>query len=232
MSRFSVLWGRGAQRWSFRAVFLLFLGVAFLSYGIPLWYDLQGQRILIVTSGSMARQPDQPVEPGQFNAGDAVVITPIAPTELQIGQVVTYWDTEAKTVTVGDTEVERHLTTHRIIDLVKRPQLENNTGAPLVDRNDNAVMVEYIRTKGDSNRAPDPNLTPVSNVRGVVAGVKPGWGYFLGYAHSPIGRFLVFAPALILLLAAEMLSWRRRPEPEPLPSRPTRGKRDALATPA
>ena len=80
----------------------------------------------------------------------------------------------------------------------------------------------------------DGNLTPVANVRGTVSEVKRGWGYPLGYAHSALGRLLIFAPPLILLLTAELLSWRRRPTkaaPAAASSR-TREARDAVASPA
>ncbi len=212
MSTAGISWGRRARRWTFRLVFAVSLSVALFAYGLPLWYHVHGQRILVVTSGSMERQPGQPVQPGQFNTGDAVVITTIAPTELRTGQVVTFWDAGHST-----------LTTHRIIDLVEREDLENGK--------DLGTTTRYIRTKGDSNGSPDPDLTPVANVRGAVADVKPGWGYFLGYAHSPLGRFLVFAPPLILLLTAELLSWRRRPAAG-ASARDGKEQRDAVASPA
>jgi hypothetical protein len=81
----------------------------------------------------------------------------------------------------------------------------------------------------------DGNLTPVANVRGTVSDVKRGWGYPLGYAHSALGRLLIFAPPLLLLLTAELLSWRRRPAKSnaAAPANPrSREARDAVASPA
>jgi signal peptidase I len=225
VSKVDSLWGRGARRWTFRLVFAASMSVAVLAYGIPLWYHLHGQRILVVTGGSMEGPPGSQQVAGQFNVGDAVVITKIAPTELRIGQVVAF----------RPTGLEGTLTTHRIIDLVEKPDLENVDGnnREVKDVNGNVVTTRYIRTKGDANSDPDPDLTPIANVRGAVSQIRPGWGYFLGYAHSPLGRFLVFAPPLILLLGAELLSWRRRPDqPQHSEHDQRREHRDAFATTA
>ncbi len=200
--------------------------VAFFAYGIPLWYQLHGQKILIVTSGSMAAQTDTDRAPDQFNAGDAVIITPISPHELRVGQVVTFWN-------LGHTR----LTTHRIVDLVSqvdRVQVNDELSVPKLGADGGPVMGQYILTKGDANGdVIDADLTPIGNVRGAVSDVKPGWGSLLAYAHSAMGRLLVFAPALILLLGSELLSWRRRPARVPVPNRRAPLEtHDALATPA
>lgn len=208
----SVLWGRRARRWAFRAVFAVSMTLALLAYGVPLWYHVHGQRILVVTSGSMAPT---------FNAGDAVVITKISPSELRPGQVVTFWPIGHKGA----------LTTHRIINLLERPDYVYGTTTPITDVNGKAQSTQYIRTQGDANGDADFDLTPVANVRGAVTEVKKGWGYPLGYAHSPLGRFLIFAPPLVLLLMAELLSWRRRAHPEPTDAR-NRENRDVVASPA
>jgi signal peptidase len=214
VSRLSFLWGRRARRWAFRAVFAASMALALLAYGIPLWYHTHGQRILVVTSGSMAPT---------FNTGDAVVITKISPSELRPGQVVTFWP-------MGH---QGNLTTHRIINLLERPDYIYGTTTPIEGPNGEAQVSQYIQTQGDANGDPDYNLTPVANVRGAVTEVKKGWGYPLGYAHSPLGRFLIFAPPLALLLGAELMSWRRRPKPSPTTtSTKTRENRDAVATPA
>lgn len=208
----SVLWGRRARRWGFRAVFAVSMTLALLAYGVPLWYHVHGQRILVVTSGSMAPT---------FNAGDAVVITKISPSELRPGQVVTFWPI-AK---------DARLTTHRIINLLERPDLVHGETTVLLGPDGKPQMSQYIQTQGDANSGPDYDLTPVSNVRGAVTGVKRGWGYPLGYAHSPLGRLLIFAPPLVLLLLAELLSWRGQRRARPAGPQP-REKRDALVTPA
>lgn len=208
-----MLWGSGARRWSFRAVFAVSLLIALLAYGIPLWYHVHGQRILIVTSGSMAPT---------FNTGDAVIIDKISPNELRPGQIVTFWP-----IGHGGT-----LTTHRIADLVEVPDFYPGTETVIKDADGRVQKTQFIRTQGDNNHGYDANLTPVANVRGTVSDVKRGWGYPLGYAHSAMGRFLIFAPPLVLLLTAELLSWRRRPATPVAATNKTRESRDALATPA
>jgi signal peptidase len=189
--------------------------LALLAYGVPLWYHMHGQRILVVTSGSMAPT---------FNAGDAVVITKISPSELRPGQVVTFWP-------IGH---QGALTTHRIINLLERPDFVYGTTDPITDADGEPQSTQYIRTQGDANSGPDFDLTPVANVRGAVTEVKKGWGYPLGYAHSPLGRFLIFAPPLVLLLSAELMSWRRRPTKDAATAGApqSREKRDAVASPA
>ena len=193
MRRMSVIWGPVIRRWSYRAVFAASIIIAVLAYGIPLWYHVHGQRILVVTSGSMAPT---------FNTGDAVIIEPISPSELRAGQVVTFWPIDHS----------GPLTTHRIVGLVEVTDFDGpNSEVPIRDSNGDIQKSQFIRTQGDANKSLDGNLTPIANVRGTVSEVKRGWGYPLGYAHSALGRLLIFAPPLILLLTAELLSWRRRP---------------------
>ena len=55
------------------------------SLAVPLWFQLHQQRILIVTSGSMAPK---------FEAGDAVVLRAISDeSDLKVGQVISFWPT-------------------------------------------------------------------------------------------------------------------------------------------
>ena len=58
-------------------------------------------------------------------------------------------------------------------------------------------------------------MVRIENVRGVVIDTKRDWGRWLLQAHSPTGRLFIFAPALLLLLAAEVLSWRRDRREDP-----------------
>lgn len=181
------------------------------SLAVPLWYQLNGQRLLLVTSGSM--------EP-EFSAGDAVVVQNITdPSQLQVDQVVTFWPPDSN-----------RLVTHRIIDLQRLPVLEQNLGTgrmdPVIDpATGEPRMQEYIFTKGDNNPHPDPNATPWEAVRGVVLSVQPQWGSVLSWAHSPIGRFWMLAPPLLLLAGMEiagLIAERRRrsaapPDPAPGP---------------
>ncbi len=161
------------------------------SLAVPLWYQVHGQRLLIVTSGSMAPR---------FVAGDVVVLRAITDaSELKVDQVVTFRP-------VGS----ENLVTHRIVELHQLPAMEQDlaTGrmVPVLDDQGNAILQPYIVTRGDANSSPDPNATPVSRVRGVVVGWHHEWGTVLGWASSPQGRAVMLVPPLVALGVLEMLS--------------------------
>jgi signal peptidase len=173
-------------RWAFRGVLAAFVALILLSYAVPLWYQLHGDRLLVVTSGSMAPE---------IQAGDAVVIRPVtSASQLRVDQIVTYYP-------VGSAQ----LVTHRIKALTTVVRRDEQDRA-MLDQNGNPIEDPYIKTKGDANESSDPNLTPSTQVRGIVREIHPAWGYALGWAHSPTGRLLLFAPPLLMLLGAELLS--------------------------
>lgn len=156
---------------------------------VPLWFQLNDQRLLLVTSGSM--------EP-YFRAGDAVIVQRISdPSQLRINQVASFYPATSD-----------QLVTHRIIDLKSFPVLEQNTATgrmePVYGPDGEQIMQQYIVTKGDANEHPDPNATPWTNVRGVVLSVEPGWGAILHWAHSAQGRATMLVPPLVLLAAMEI----------------------------
>lgn len=196
--------GLTLRRAAFRTVIAVFMLLIAASYAVPLWYQLQGDRLLVVTSGSM--QPLIPV-------GSAVVVRPITETsQLQVGQVVTFWP-----VTAGDSS-SAQLLTHRIIGLVNvvrhAPGVDGAPGPIVTDATGQPVTDPYIQTKGINNPAPDPDLTPASQVRGIVRDIHPNWGYALAWAHSGVGRLLLFGIPLLLLLISEAFSrvperWQR-----------------------
>lgn len=160
------------------------------STAVPLWFGAQGQRLLVVTSGSMA-----PL----LQAGDAVVIQAITdPSRLQVGQVATFWPPG------GD-----RLVTHRIVDLKMLPDVVADpvTGqmVPRLDADGLPVERPFILTKGDANATQDPNATPLSRVRGVVLAAHAGWGRVIGWAHSPLGRLEMIGPPLVLLALLELV---------------------------
>ena len=180
-------------RWLFRLTLAGFVAVILLSYGVPLWFHLKGEQLLVVTSGSMRPTVKE---------GDAVVVHPISPTELRRNMVITFWTAAQQ---------PRVLETHRIVDLRTLPVTDKD--GDVVMNGNHAEVRQVIQTKGDGNKFADPDMTPVTNVRGVVVAVKQGWGRQLLWAHSPRGRLLLFGPPLLLLLGAEITSWFRRTAP-------------------
>ena len=174
------------RRWLFRALLVVSVVGALAAYGGPLLFQLRGERLLVLTSGSMT---------GTYDAGTAVVVQPITGNQLAAGQIVTFRE--------GDTWV-----THRIVKFLKRPE-SNPDGTLLRGPDGNLVQDYYVQTKGDANADPDPNLVPVGQVRYQVVGGYAHLGTFLLWSRLMVGRIVLFAPPFLLLLAAEMWSWRR-----------------------
>ncbi len=164
------------------------------SLAVPLWFQARDQRLLIVTSGSMS-----PV----FDAGDAVVMRKVDhPSQLKVGQIVSFWPLGSE-----------RLVTHRIVDLVTLPTLEQNdeTGRmePVIDpKTDEPVESQYLITRGDANPENDPNATPYTRVRGIVLDVHPSWGWVLQWAGSAAGRAIMLVPPLLALGTLELLALR------------------------
>ena len=161
------------------------------SLAVPLWYQVNGQRLLLVTSGSMAPK---------FTAGDVVVLKEITDeSQLQVGQVVTFRPVGSQT-----------LVTHRIVELHRLPALEQDTTSgrmvSVLDDQGNQILQAYLVTKGDANEHRDPNATPVSRVRGIVVGWHSGWGAVLQWSESPRGRATMLIPPLVALGLLELLA--------------------------
>ena len=176
------------------------------SLAAPLWFQAQGQRLLVVTSGSM--------EP-RFAAGDVVVLRSVSdPSELKPGLVVTFQP-------VGATG----LVTHRIVSLHRLPAMEDpgdgTPAVPVLDETGAPVMRAYVRTQGDANPEPDVNATPVERVRGVLLEAHRGWGTALTWAGSAQGRATMLVPPLLALATLEVmavLAARRRAAAPPVRS--------------
>ncbi len=195
-------WWRRAASAALWAVVVVGVGAYLASVVTPLWFQSQGQRLLIVTSGSMAPQ---------FLAGDVVVLRAVTdPSELKPGLVVTFQPP-------GSTG----LVTHRIVSLHNLPAMRevgDGTGRtePVVREDGTPVLQPYLRTQGDANPAPDANATPVERVQGVVLDVHRGWGAPLRWATSATGRAVMLVPPLVALAVLEIasvLEARRRPRP-------------------
>ncbi len=195
-------------------------GIAYAgSLAVPLWFQANGQRLLIVTSGSMSG-PEQ----GSFDAGDAVVMRRIDdPSQLRVGQVATFWPAGSD-----------QLVTHRIIALRNLPVMQQDEATGRMVQTTDPETGEpltrpYIFTKGDANRTPDPDATPLSQVRGIILHVYPRWGWVLDWAGSARGRAAMLAPPLAALATLEILSLlddrrARREAGEPRPT--ARDRRD------
>jgi signal peptidase len=157
-----------------RVVTVLAVAVAASTVLTLAWFNVHHQQVLIVTSGSMVPM---------FSAGDAVTVERPNPSELRVGDVVTF-----RTSAGGET------TTHRIHQLKPRPE---------------GLL---FQTKGDANQTPDPNLVPASNVTGVMTGEIPYMGFWLAFFQSPLGKVLVLGTPLLLILIAQVISmmgdWR------------------------
>lgn len=113
-----------------------------------------------------------------FRAGDAVVVQPPRAEDLRVGAVISFH-------APGEPD---HLTTHRIVARQERPE-----GL-------------FVQTKGDANPTPDPDLTPVGSVVGVMTGVVPHAGFWLAFFQSPRGRAVVLGTPLLLLVWAQVRS--------------------------
>lgn len=158
---------------------------------VPLWYQVNDERLLIVTSGSMAPK---------FEAGDAVVLQAITrESDLKVGQVVSFWP-------VGS----QQLVTHRIVALRHLPELtddpETGERVPKIGADGAPLTKPYVFTKGDANAEADPNAIPITRVRGVVLDVHRGWGWVLQWSTSASGRAVMLVPPLLSLATLELLA--------------------------
>lgn len=143
-------------------ILVVLLGVA-LSKVVP----LTGRDSIVIGGGSM--------EPA-IHLGSAVVISPVAPTDLAVGDVVS--------MRIGQAQATF---THRIVAVVDRPD------------------GRFIRTKGDANAEPDPSLVPASAVIGRVDLAIPFAGYLMALLSLPIGVIFVIGLAAMLLAIAWLL---------------------------
>lgn len=128
-----------------------------------------GWRVDLVSTGSM--------EP-RIETGSLLVIRPVDPEEIVIGDVITFWQSGLDTP----------LVTHRVID--------SGHNSPL-----------WFQTKGDANPFPDTFIVPAGNLAGVVWLNLPYLGYgteFLktlpGYILGLVLPSLIMAGVLIILL--------------------------------
>ncbi len=187
----AIVLARAQARWRSWLPLLLvvpFVAVIVASYAVPLWYQVQGKRLLVVTSGSM--------EPA-IGVGDAVVIQQVSDaSQLRVGQVITFYPLRSRT-----------LVTHRIVGTARIQRVDDD-GNAILGPDGKPLTDPWVKTKGDANDDADPNITPATSVRGIVREVHPGWGVPLAWAHSPLGRMVLFIPPLLVLIVLELRSSR------------------------
>jgi signal peptidase I len=146
-----------------------------LARGVP----LTGRSTFVVGGGSM--------EPA-IALGSAVVVEPVAPTSLAVGDVVSL-----------RSGPDRAIFTHRIIRIAQ---------------GDGGIWVE---TQGDANAAPDPSMTPATAIIGRVTIAIPGIGYLVTVVSTPAGALFFIALGLLLLTAARTAeSYEPGPRVRPL----------------
>jgi signal peptidase I len=160
----------GATRWLRRIVDLALIGLivaVLLAVALAKVVPVTGRESIVIGGRSM--EPAIPL-------GSTVVITPVTPADLVVGDVVSLQIDPSK-VTF----------THRIVDVVDRPD------------------GRWIRTKGDANADPDPTLVPASAVLGRVDLTVPLVGYLIVLLSAPIGVLFVLGLGATLLAIAWLL---------------------------
>jgi signal peptidase I len=159
-------------------VLLAVIAVGLSSVVLGRIVPLLGHPVYVVAGPSMTPS---------IGVGAAVILDPVAPADLAVGDVVSLRSGPAQAVF-----------THRIVRLAER---------------DGATWIE---TRGDANPEPDPSITPASAVIGRVTWVVPAAGYVLALLSTVPGLVLILSAGAALMvlgwwldtLAAER---RRRP---------------------
>jgi signal peptidase len=121
--------------------------------------------------------------------GSLVVVTPVDPGRIAVGDVVTFQADNGVVVT------------HRVVEV------------------DASEADAWLRLKGDANESPDPVPVPVRSVVGTVAVVLPLAGYLVGMLTMPIGMVSVIAWFLAIALAGTLLDERATRQPSEQPDR-------------
>jgi signal peptidase len=143
-------------------IFVVLFGVI-LAKVVP----LTGRQTIIVGGASM--------EPA-IGIGSAIIIAPVAPADLKVGDVVTLRAGEDLT-----------MFTHRIVEIVDQPD------------------GRWVQTKGDANATVDPTLVYSSAIEGRVQLAIPLAGYLIALLSIPTGVLFLIGLAATLLAAVWLL---------------------------
>lgn len=117
-----------------------------------------------------------------FERGDAVVIAPLDPADIEVGTIAAFTDPRNPTRTI----------THRVV------AIEGDDA----DRR--------FRTRGDSNAADDPELVPARLLRGRVAWSVPRLGSAIEWAGRPGSALALAGTPLALLVVTEAIAAARQ----------------------
>lgn len=151
-----------------------------------------GARPLVVLSGSMSPT---------YDVGDVVVVRPVDPASLQVGDVVTYQSRPG----------HPDLTTHRVVGVVLEGERRS-----------------YV-TRGDANGADDPRPVITEQVRGTVWYSVPLVGHLTMWLSGETMSLLVDVLAVALLLYGARLvvlgARERVPVPAPAARAPVAARR-------
>jgi signal peptidase len=163
---------RRALRALTSALFAAWAVAALLVVGFSAAPRMVGYQVLIVRSGSM--------EP-TIHTGSAVLVRPVAPETLRVGDVITFERTEGVLAVV----------THRIVGKVE------------------GVTPPTFQTKGDANSTPDPYIVTYRGTGWKVIAALPYAGYAVNALSAPSARaVLIGTPALLLTASFVRDIWR------------------------
>ena len=135
---------------------------AFAVIAFSLLPRLAGYQMLIVRSGSM--------EP-TISTGSTVLVQPVAPATLRVGDVITFERSDGPPVMV----------THRIVEVL-------DAGPP-----------PTFRTKGDANTTVDPYTVTFHSTGGKVVFAVPYAGYFYNALAMPGVRLVMIGVPVVFL---------------------------------
>jgi signal peptidase I len=159
------------------AALFLWVVVVLTVIGLSQGPRVAGYRLFIVRSGSM--EPSIPT-------GSAVLVRPVPPGSLRVGDVITFERTEAG--------LPPSMITHRIVEIVQPGP------APV------------FRTQGDANSVSDPVTVSFVGEGGKVEAHVPLAGYALNATGQPLARLaLIGIPALLLGASFIRDVWKGRP---------------------
>ena len=153
---------------------IVVVALAFLIIGVRLF----GLKTFVVLSPSM--------EP-TFSTGSVVYVKSIAPEDVKVDDVITFYlDDETSA-------------THRVVEV-----LTDANGQPC------------FRTKGDANRIPDTRVVTADQLIGKEIVAIPKLGKLVEYIHTPNGRLVAIGAGvlLVILIAIPDLFFSKHPDKE------------------